>query len=486
MNKIFTIALILMLTQVMAQRPMSENSESFSVNKLALTTNSSPILETTLIELDVAYDIALAKQNYELASSILRDMGIAYYNFGYLNIAKDYVWKSKIIAEKYDLQEQNLQSTALLSKINLKRGDNRASIQFEEEYFELLKTVTPEKTTSEIVANSENEVAVPLNVENDASFPISVLFTALGLVGLLVVINYLPQKKNTSQVKEVVPEQKEVYDIDINLESLNLIDVLDEDYFDASQLQEASSSATIKPEVIAEPIKEEVVVKSTPQETKPKTRVTGNLLERKPEITLEEPVEVATKVEEIDLDVELQDNTEPVESIIPAPAVSYHPKKAQPISTAAVLEARGNKFREKTGFKKLPLWVSGIEHHIKSVNLTDGIRFDFNYTGDFSLIPENVHSVFTKFLKSYIDELAGSNNIQSVSAILVNSSIGLVIQLVAKPIHTREPVLSLKTQMLYKQSLNDSTSCQVVFSESENADLKTVLKYVEPSKELVS
>jgi len=495
MKNIFGLLFVFAWFQISAQMPTSEPTADFGINKLALTTNSSPVLETTLLDLDVTYDIALANQDYEAVSASLRQMGLAYYNFGYFNISKDYLWKAKIVAEKYGLKEQNLRCAAMLSKINLKLGNNRESIQFEDEYMQILSTIESAKGIVPTKQQGGNEVAfVPAIAEPEkAGFPLRVLFTALGLIGLLVLVNYLPNrlvpKEQTVEKKESVSE--ELFDIDINLESINLVDLTGDEMFEEFPLEPVQIKKEVEkqPEVKIEPIpvvqkqpekpeevqlEPEVIAEVEPQkEPVPETVVEEAPIEVQAEVKIDEPIVETPKEIEIKVETEV------------SATQSYHPKKAQPITAESVLAARGNLFYEKSETQKLPLWVSGIEHHFKNVNSTNGIRFDFNYTGDFSKINKEVHTVFTKFLRAIVDEFTESRNLQSVSAILVNSSIGLVIQMVARPIHPREPVLSLKSQNFYSQMVKQSNHCDVLFKESDSGTLKTVLKHVENKRELV-
>jgi len=451
----FVLALIVSQAFALDSAQGSFVASSSNTNKALIAGFNYPNeMESALLNLDVQYDISVAERDFESMSKHLREIGLLYFNVGSLRIAEGYVWRSKIVAEENDLLMQDLYSCALLSKINFKLGNHRAAVRFEEEYLAILASVSiqsiNEAAQTELIPESVTSSPNDLSSENSAEFPMSVVYTVLGLVVLLVGIHKYPQVRSSKKVGlEVVKEVKEklepnkLLDIDINLESLNLIDFFDEEFIDDGvDLVDKEEETKKTDEITLKDVSQEVVIAEIP---------------------------IIQNVEET---IALVQKPEPVVKEVSNPKV----EKGVPITESSILQARQNSFFERSNTQKLPLWVSGLEHYFKNVNLLNGIRFDFNYTGNFSSVQKNDHITLTNFLKSFTDELVDGENVSSVSAMLVNTDTGLVMQLVVKPIDSRYPVISSQVTSFFSNSLSSESGFYVSFSENTMGNFKMVLK----------
>lgn len=411
-------------------------------------------LGNQVLALEVKYDIALAEKNFEEVSKLLREIGLYYLGANQIKIAEGYVWRSKIVAEKHGVLRQDLQSTAMLSKISMQLGLSRDAMEFQEEYLEILARISEEAQENNPIAKSQT--AASLNSSNEkaqgsgSEFPVSVAFTLLSLVLVLTILWHFQTKttviSNTSpesskrkpQPSDVTPEKLEIKqeginknipfqentntlsDIDINLESVNIPDAEDE------------------------PIQQVVQEKITEAKPSQNTRIANT----KPEFS---------------------GNT-----------------SSNPITAQDVLRARGPLFDELKSTPKIPMWVSGIEHHFKSLNSFRGIRFDFNYSGDFSEVKESVYVAFGDFIRSFSDDVAEMENVKSVSSLLVKTGVGLVFQTVVSPVDSSFSAIPQEVVDFYMKEFEPRRDYQLVYSTHYNGDQKVVLKSVSREQVLVS
>ncbi len=442
---------------------------SSQIEKIGLYESSiSQDLESELLELEVKYDIAVVENNFEEMCISLREIGLVYFKNNQLKLAEGYIWRSKIIAEKYGIVDQDLYGCALLAKINLKAGNVKESLAFEEEYLEILTRKNKSDRIGEdkeSIEASSMESTIPVEQSNLSFFVLIAFFgiATLVIIGLLVLLVFKDRTQTQHTVKEernvasgpVAREQpvelkqkKEKLDIDIQLDSINLVENEEEE----SVLEEvpAMRMEGAKPEVFEESVKD----------SQPGKVASHNFSS----IREETPKEVKISKEESEAE---NDNIR------------------KPISVAEIRQTRDDNFYDKSQLKKLPLWVSGIEHHFKNINSFKGIRFDFNCTGDFNSVPRNVYDTVTVFLKSFSDELVDSDNLLSVTTLMVNTRSGLVVQLLSKPIVADLPILPKSILNDFQLAFTSIPNCRLLFSINDLGDLKTVVKSVPVSDEVL-
>ena len=424
------------------------------VDNYILPTDTLVLMNHLLIDVQLDYDFAIESRDIPSIMIALHQKALVYLKLNELELATNYAWRLFNLSNKYDLNEGKLYSYALLVRINQAKGNRDKESYFYNEYrvairdfdtgviakpieigFPQDETILKKEPLHENTLGKNSQKHVLEDVpENEAGFYGNKQYGLAVLIIGFVLLTFLffDSKRNSNTqlilVNKVIPPTNQIQ-LSSHIKVKN-------------KPLEFKAGENHPPQEFN--IKEKV---SVINKTKSMTEVGGNS---------------AFKLDE------------------------QSSKVSNGLTADLIRSKRGSDFYKKTEIHQTPLWVSGIEHHLKGMNAYNGIRFDFNYSGDFNNVSENTQNIITNFMTSLAETLVDASNIQSVSSQLVNSNDGLVAMLVARPLVSSRPVLDVITISSIRKVFSGSNKYRVSTNNVPGGLLKVVLKHSVKEYNLVS
>tara|TARA_R110002050_G_scaffold286088_1_gene436064 strand:- start:1100 stop:2443 length:1344 start_codon:yes stop_codon:yes gene_type:complete len=416
------------------------------VDNYVITGDTLQLMNVLMLDYQVEYEACLANKNYVGVTNSLHKIALLYYKMHQLDLATNYSWRMRNVAEKFHLKEQELFALALLARISEEKGELKLAIKYLKNYNSMLKDMQPQlgsiahnldtlgfvsvPLTDSLVndSNSENQVGndvkdSPIEIQqgNLSAFQIKYMGWVVFVVGILILGFWVNRMQK--QPKTLNPILISDFHTD------KLLDVVPE--LKAQNHSKDEDIIQLKP--------------SLKTEKTEKTEKTGKM----------EKIEISQKQE--------------------TPSKSKPKKNA--LTPELIISKRSEKlFSETYPVNKVPLWVSSIQHHLHDLDAFNGIKFDFNFLGDFSLIKESTSDIISEFVVSLSNILVDANNVQSVSTQLVNSLDGFVVILTSRPITDGEPILNAATINSIEKVFNGSENINVTSHNMPEGLLKFVLK----------
>ncbi|UTW67179.1 hypothetical protein KFE94_03435 [bacterium SCSIO 12643] len=433
MSKIGWIVLILSFCWVggVNGESLSIEDHLYGVDNMDLPGDKMQLMNANLLDYQVEYDIFYAQKNYEKVAESLHKIALTYFQLDELDLAKNYAWRLKNVAYKYSFIKSELYANALLYKINSKQGNKRLAKGFLKEYQSILNTLPEVDWKKEVDNREEVELEV---VETDI----------VPYESAPVVVKNVPKETNE--------QEAQLADLKYYLWAIVLLLLLMTSYMmirNRMALQydsfvEVSGSQTKVP---VSYIEEKKVL-----DVSPDTNENENYPSSEP------------------------DGDEKKKDMIENEKNKEAEQESKRLSPELILSKRAGGLFEETHEVKTPLWVSGIEHHLKDLNTINGIRFEFNYSGNFNMIEENEQNIITRFLVSISETLVDANNVESVSAQLVSAKDGVVAMIISKPINVNMPILDVITIASIRKIYMSSNNFMMNTHNVPGGMLKFVLK----------
>ena len=454
MRKLIFIILFIVFTIASMANTESlgaKNARLMGVDNYELTTDTLALMNSYLIDYQVDYDIYLAQGDFEGVANSLHSISLVYYTLNQMDLASNYAWRLSNVADKHGLKKQKLFSFALLSRINEKLGKPLIAKRFLGYYSNLLAEISSDSFNNKVIIGE-----IESNNLSDTEPKFITGDSELVKAGL--------PKSNPDSVQEASFIYGNSYWYGIALMMVVLMTFI---------LVKLKS----KPHVMVLEEGSDVPVKLIP------LAVTIDSPIKEEKIAPVEITELPTTKKEESIKPETMENREGSPSQFNDSKATVN--RGGPITPEMVRSTRTEKFYEASQLNKAPLWLSGIEHEIKDFNTLNGIRVDFNFSGDFTLVEEKVQNIVTNFLTSITETLIEANNVQSVSAQLVNSNQGLVAMIISRPVTVSRPILDTITISSIRKIFMSSEQFNISTNNVPGGMLKFVLKRVTPIKELV-
>lgn len=410
---------------------LSIEDHLYGVDNVDLPSDKMQLMNANLLDYQVEYDIYYAQKDYEKVAESLHKIALTYFQLDELDLAKNYAWRLKNVAYKYSFTKSELYANALLYKINSKQGNKRLARSFLKEYQSILNKLPEVDWKKEANNRGEEELE---EVKTEAKSP------------------ELESEVIEHESKETNDQKAQLADLKYYMWAIVLILLLMTSYMmirNRMALQydsfvEVPDSQTKRPVSYIEKKK---------------------VLDVNPGVNKNENYSSS----ETDGDEKKKDMIENEKN-------KEAEQESKRLSPELILSKRaGGLFEEKHEIKT-PLWVSGIEHHLKDLNTINGIRFEFNHSGDFNKIEENEQNIITRFLVSISETLVDANNVESVSAQLVSAKDGVVAMIISKPINVNMPILDVITIASIRKIYMSSNNFMMNTHNVPGGMLKFVLK----------
>jgi hypothetical protein len=413
---------------------LSLEDHVIGVDNIKLPQDTLQLMNSNLLDYHVEYDISYTQKNYKKVAESLHKISLSYYQLGDFDLAKNYAWRLKNVSSKYSFSKNELYANALLYKINVKQGNELLAKRFLDEYKLLLTGLSDLESEVELGSLSENEKSITNEVDDVSN----------------------EEKKNVESQRFKKFQKAMLLDSKYYL-WLTIVVVLSILTFTIYRTKMRNNLHYVQivdggdlNNNVKEPIELTPINASTPNENE-----------------VSNPIHVShDNLKEIDMDQKEENKNN----------VRDGHAKAQKLSPELIISKRAGGIFEEVFETKVPLWVSGIEHHLRDLNTINGIKYEFNYSGDFNLIKENSQNTITRFLISISETLVDANNVKSVSAQLVNSKEGLVAMIISKPINVNTPILDVITVSSIRKIFMSSNKFIVHTHNVPGGTLKFVLK----------
>lgn len=404
-----------------AQLTDKSSEKIIGVDNFIFSSDSSDLLNSTLIDFQVEYDIAFAQKDFVGVAKSLHKISLVYFHLNKLNLASTYAWRSNNVAKKHGLNKEELNAYAILFKINEQQGNVKQAKQLKDKYYAKLSEIAISPEVSNYAVQKPQMASItPEDTQEDA-LPLSDM--AL------------------TEPEKIQPNQNEA---SVNLPYWMIGGVVVTLFVIAGIallfIRRTKQKVVIKSEQIPEKESESIKVSITKNTTNSLNQ--GNKSARNKRVT--KPVAKPSKTSSLKIPKSsiYKENS----SLVKSPA---EPKDgAESVDT--VLAAINMRSAERT-----PLWISAIEHHLKDVKVVSGVPITFVYAGKMSSVPENLQNACTKFIKEGIGMLVKDISVQNISVQLVVSSQSMVASMFAKPISTSRSQIQTKVAD-YLNDANDS------------------------------
>jgi len=432
MSKIGWIGLIIGFcwVNVVKGEMLSIEDHLYGVDNVDLPSDRMQLMNANLLDYQIEYDIYYAQKDYKKVAESLHKIALTYFQLDELDLAKNYAWRLKNVAYKYSFVKSELYANALLFKINSKQGNKRLAKGFLKEYQNILNDLP------EVEWERRDEIGEEKSIEASEKS--------------LASVDSIPE--TSKKIEQIENEQQaQLVDLKYYLWSIVLLLLLVTSY-----MMVRNRMALQFDSYVEVPGPEKKTLDFIKQE----------------------------QIEEINPDIHINDNNPSIEPdgdekkkhMIEDKKNKMTDQESKRISPELILSKRaGGLFDEKHEIKT-PLWVSGIEHHLKDLNTINGIRFEFNYSGDFNMIEENEQNIITRFLVSISETLVDANNVESVSAQLVSAKDGIVAMITSKPINVNMPILDVITVASIRKIYMSSNNFIMNTHNVPGGMLKFVLK----------
>ena len=456
---LFFVSFLAVLGNCYPNTPKNEVhlEELIGVDNYILPNDTLVLMNHLLIDVQLDYDFAIESHDIPAITIALHQKALVYLKLNELELATNYAWRLFNLSNKYDLNEGKVYSYALLVRINQAKGDSVKESYFYNKY----RTAISGFDTGGIVDPIE-----------------------IGFLQEEPTLKDKPMHKNPPTINtqkhilEVIPENKagfywnNQYGLTALIIGIVMLAFL---FFESKRNSNPQLILVNKVTLPTNQIQVDSHIKQIKLKEKPRVANVGENHSPQ-EINIKEKVSVINKTKSM---TEVGGNS--------AFKLDEQSSKVSNELTADLIRSkRGIDFYKKAEIKQPPLWVSGIEHHLKGMNAYNGIRFDFNYSGDFNNVPENTQNIITNFMTSLAETLVDASNIQSVSSQLVNANNGLVAMLVARPLVSSRPVLDVITISSIRKVFSGSNRYSVSTNNVPGGLLKVVLKHSVKEYNLVS
>ena len=416
---VFTLILIFSLGDVLIANTEQEQVRLFGIDNILLPQDSLALMNSSLVDYHVDYDIALATSNHEEIASSLHKIGLVYYKLGQLDLATNYSWRLLNISNKYSLKKHTLYAYALLYKISLRNGQIQKANRFHQKYEETL-TFLPSVENEKMVEidpvdgfstkdgetgqeNSEVEnKTTPLFVEEKAELINPRILYVIGAILTLILV-FIFVLKNKESKNDVILVASPPLDIK----------------YENSMVQSDGDVLQLVKEV-----EEKTSMESTVVVHEDKDINASQSKERKSELLQNEQ------------DGKINDTW--------------------------------------------PDWLEVVLVDAKKKFSKESVHFDQNLIGDFREIEESDQIILTHYIVNVTDELSNISKVHSISFQLMNTVLGIVVIMIVNASNNHQLILNPFSWKKINKAFETNGDFKFVVSDNTERIAKLILKKNHP------